>query len=185
MRPHFPTGIRVINNQTLRQLTGSDVLTVSQDLRKLRENGLLAQKGKGSATYYLAGPQFPEELPEPGVPVRGHETLPTKHTTLAPDHTTLRAKHATLRATLPEHLLIQLDELGKRPGERIRSVILELCSWKPLSSSELAEIIGRKDNESIRRDHLKPMIDEGQLEYVYPEMERHPQQAYRVVASAE
>lgn len=174
-----------INNQTLRQLTGSDVLTASQDLRKLRENGLLAQKGKGSATYYLPGPQFPEELPEPGVPVRGHETLPTKHTTLAADHTTLGAKHTTLRATLPEHLRIQVDELGKRPGKKIRSVILGLCSWKPLSSSELAEIIGRKDNESIRRDHLKPMIDAGQLEYVYPEMERHPQQAYRVVASAE
>jgi ATP-dependent DNA helicase RecG len=174
-----------INNQTLRQLTGSDVLTASQDLRKLRENGLLAQKGKGSATYYLPGPQFPEELPEPGVPVRGHETLPTKHTTLAADHTTLGAKHTTLRATLPEHLRIQVDELGKRPGKKIRSVILGLCSWKPLSSSELARIIGRKDNESIRRDHLKPMIDAGQLEYVYPEMERHPQQAYRVVASAE
>ena len=174
-----------INNQTLRQLTGSDVLTASQDLRKLRENGLLAQKGKGSATYYLPGPQFPEELPEPGVPVRGHETLPTKHTTLAADHTTLGAKHTTLRATLPEHLRIQVDELGKRPGKKIRSVILGLCSWKPLSSSQLAEIIGRKDNESIRRDHLKPMIDAGQLEYVYPEMERHPQQAYRVVASAE
>jgi ATP-dependent DNA helicase RecG len=174
-----------INNQTLRQLTGSDVLTASLDLRKLRENGLLIQKGKGSATYYLPGPQFPEELPEPGTSIRGHETLPTKHTTLAPDHTTLGAKHTTLRATLPEHLRIQVDELGKRPGEKIRSVILGLCSWKALSSSELAEIIGRKDNESIRRDHLKPMIDAGQLEYVYPDMERHPQQAYRVVASAE
>ena len=78
-----------------------------------------------------------------------------------------------------------MDELGKRPGEKIRSVILWLYSWKPLSSSELAEIIGRKDNESIRRDHLKPMIDAGQLEHVYPDMESHPQQGCRVVASAE
>ena len=52
-----------INNQTLRQLTGSEVLAASHELRKLRDAGLLLQKGKGSATYYLPGPAFPSDDP--------------------------------------------------------------------------------------------------------------------------
>ena len=165
---------RAINNQALRQITGSDILAASQDLRKLRELGLVAQKGNGSATYYLPGPEFPDESSE-------HATLAPGHTTLDAKHTTLAAKHKTLRESLPASLRQQVDELGQRPGEKIRTVILLLCSWRPLSSSELAEILGRKDNESIRRDHLKPMIDAGRLAYVFPDMERHPQQAYRTV----
>ena len=72
--------------------------------------------------------------------------------------------------------------MGRRPGDKIRPVIRELCAWKPLSSGELAQILDRTDNEALRRDHLKPMIDAGELEYTYPDMERHPKQAYRTVA---
>lgn len=85
-----------INNQTLRQLTGSDVLTASQDLRKLRELGLLSQRGKGSATYYLPGPHFPLEIPPDGTQVLEPTTLPPEHATLEPKHGTLVGEHGTL-----------------------------------------------------------------------------------------
>jgi ATP-dependent DNA helicase RecG len=177
-----------INNQTVRQTTGSDIMAASQDLRKLRDLGLVTQKGKGSATYYLPGPEFPHETPDRGSLVTEQATLAGKHTTLAGklttltgEHTTLAPKHTTLRESLPESLRHQVEELGQRPGEKSRTVILLLCAWKPLSSNELAEILGRKDSEAIRRDHLKPLIEEGRLAYVYPEMERHPEQAYRTV----
>src|SRR3989339_413504 len=42
-----------INNGTYRELTKVDTLTASQSLRRLRDAGLLAQKGRGSATYYV------------------------------------------------------------------------------------------------------------------------------------
>lgn len=192
-----------INNQTLRQLTGSDVLSASQDLRKLRELELLVQKGKGSATYYIPGPRFPSQerdqdtMATPKAPVvltiGGKAisidgkllTYTSDHTTLEAEHATLGTGHTTLRDSLPKELRAQVDRLGKRPGERIRSVILGLCARKPLSSSQLAEILGRKDNEAIRRDHLKPMIEAGQLAYSYPDMERHPQQAYRTTGSSD
>jgi ATP-dependent DNA helicase RecG len=179
-----------INNQTLRQLTGSDVLTASQDLRKLREFGLVIQKGKGSATYYLPGPTFPASKAAPDGPLTvetvppnaGHTTLAPGHTTLAPQHLTLTGEHPTLRNSLPENLRSLVESMGRRPGDKIRPVIRELCAWKPLSSGELAQILDRTDNEALRRDHLKPMIDAGELEYTYPDMERHPKQAYRTVA---
>jgi len=42
-----------LNNSTYRELTKVDTLTASQSLRRLRDAGLLAQKGRGSATYYV------------------------------------------------------------------------------------------------------------------------------------
>jgi ATP-dependent DNA helicase RecG len=41
------------NNSTYRELTKVDTLTASQSLRRLRDAGLLAQKGRGSVTYYV------------------------------------------------------------------------------------------------------------------------------------
>ena len=42
-----------IDNATYRDLSRLDALTASQALRRLRDAGLLAQKGRGSATYYI------------------------------------------------------------------------------------------------------------------------------------
>src|SRR5690606_34553347 len=77
-----------IDNQTLRQLTGDDVLTASQDLRRLRDGEIIEQKGKGSATYYIPGSQFPRVLEPKEKPVE-HRTLESEHATLGGEHTTL------------------------------------------------------------------------------------------------
>lgn len=176
-----------INNQTLRQLTGADVLTSSQDLRKLRELKLLTQKGKGSATYYLPGPLFPEET-DASVQGAGLATLAAKHGTLANEHGTLGDQHGTLSAShgtfgidLPPDLQMRISQLGTRPGEKIRPLILELCAIRPLPASHLAAILGNRNPRALKREHLEPMRTSGQLAYLYPEMERHPQQAYRTV----
>ncbi|MDP2833994.1 MAG: ATP-binding protein [Pseudomonadota bacterium] len=42
-----------IDNATYRELSKVDALAASQALRRLRDAGLLAQKGRGSATYYV------------------------------------------------------------------------------------------------------------------------------------
>jgi ATP-dependent DNA helicase RecG len=160
-----------IDNPTLRQLTGADILTASQDLRKLRAWELLRQMGKGSATYYLAGQNFPKAMEE-------HKTLQPEHTTLGGKHTTLRVGHTTLRDQLPADLKDAVGGLSGRPGLKIRPVIQRLCKWRQLTASEISQILSRRDSEAIRRDHLKPMVEDGDLAYLYPDMERHPQQAY-------
>src|SRR6185295_6288189 len=42
-----------IDNAAYRELARVDSLAASQALRRLRDSGLLAQKGRGSATYYV------------------------------------------------------------------------------------------------------------------------------------
>jgi ATP-dependent DNA helicase RecG len=167
-----------VDNQTLRQLTGSEVLAVSQELRRLRDIHLLESKGKGSATYYVPGAGFPaaKQADQPA----GHGTLGASHGTLSAGHGTLGASHGTLADSLPDGLRSKLEALGKRPGEKIRPMILELCAWRALTAAELAELFGRSDSKALKRDHLGPMIVDRELEYTHPDMERHPKQAYRI-----
>lgn len=166
-----------VDNRTLRQLTGGEVLSASNDLRRLRDLGLLVQKGKGSATYYVSGPELPPSEE------RGHGTLEFKHGTLSQRHGTLTRSHGTLAADLPAELAARVAALGLRPGPKIRPLIVELCTWRELSATQLAELLGRSDSKALKRDHLGPMVDSRQLEHTHPDMERHPQQAYRTTKS--
>ncbi len=162
-----------VDNQTLRQLTGAEVLPVSQELRKLRDFGLLESKGRGSATYYVPGTAFPTSE---------HTSLAAEHTALAGKHTALASEHPALAHRLPADLQKRLMSLRKRPPEtELREIILQLCDWQPLMATTLCEFLGRKDPDRLKRDHLNPMRKAGQLEYLYPDMERHPKQAYRTV----
>lgn len=50
--------LRAIDNSSYRQQSGLDTLAASQELRAMRDAGLLEMKGKGSATYYVPGAKF-------------------------------------------------------------------------------------------------------------------------------
>jgi len=173
-----------IDNPTLRQLTGSEVLAASQELRKLRDLKLLEAKGKGSATYYVAGSAFPSPLAKTShhdTLDPGHGILDASHGILSPEHGTLEAEHGTLASKIPESLKAEIENLGQRPGIAIRPVIQALCALRSLSVNELSEILGNRNPKALKNDHLRPMIQEGLLEHTYPDMEKHPEQAYRTV----
>lgn len=55
----FAREVGAIDNAVYRQLTGMDTLHASLELRKLRNDRLLAPRGKGAATYYVPGERFP------------------------------------------------------------------------------------------------------------------------------
>ncbi len=184
-----------IDNPTLRQLTGGEVLTTSHDLRKLRDASLLDKKGKGTATYYVRGTDWPAEIrrtePEHGALEAEHGDLEAEHGDLGAEHGALEAEHSALEPEhsalereLPDEIRENIDSLGVRPGKRIRPVIVELCAWRELSATEIGEILGRSDLSAIKRDHLRPMVEERLLEYKFPDMVKHPKQAYRVPQKA-
>ena len=79
----FAREMGAINNSAYRDINQMETLIASGHLRRLRELGLLAQKGKSSATYYvptnrlLAGAVSPAQrgLDSQGVPT-GLSTKP-------------------------------------------------------------------------------------------------------------
>jgi hypothetical protein len=57
-------------------------------------------------------------------------------------------------------------------------VIQQLCAWQPLTAQALTELLNKRDKKHFVRSHLTPMVKEGQLNYLYPEDEDSPDQAY-------
>ena len=53
-----------------------------------------------------------------------------------------------------------------------------------MSASEICTILGRKGVDRFKRDYLNGLRESGKLEYLYPDMERHPKQAYRTIKLA-
>lgn len=84
---------------------------------------------------------------------------------------------------LSEGLAQALQEMGKRTSvQKIRAVIAQLCALSPLKLPELVKILQR-DSDHLRKRYISKMIDDEELEYLFPESPNHPQQAYRAKKS--
>jgi ATP-dependent DNA helicase RecG len=161
-----------INNAAYRDINRVEALSASGHLRRLRDLGLLEQKGKSVGTYYE--PTW--RLLKPGDKRKPQSAQPTGPTLSATREPT--GFKGNLQG-LPTGLAEAVRSLGTRSAPAdTRRVILELCRWRPLSSEELADIVGRNQHYLLTT-LLRPMIRDGDLEYVYPDQPAHPQQAYR------
>lgn len=80
---------------------------------------------------------------------------------------------------LPQELKELINSINKHSSKKeVRFTIQKLCTWKPLTSQQLADLLKRKDKKHFVRSHLTPMIKEGILKYLFPEDEDSPNQAY-------
>ena len=80
---------------------------------------------------------------------------------------------------MPEELIEALQKIGKRtPVQKIRMIIAQLCALSPLKLPDLVEILQR-DSDHLRKHYISKMIDDEDLEYLFPESPSHPQQAYQ------
>lgn len=165
-----------INNAAYRDLNRVETLVSSGHLRKLRDAGLLDQKGKGAATFYVPT----ERLLNPAAAKSGNPgSRPTGAPPVSPADKPLTTGFRGNLQGLPTELADAVQELGQRasPAE-VRAVIQRLCAWKTLSSEQLSEILGRNQHHLLTT-HLRPMLRDGELLYLYPDQPAHPQQAYR------
>lgn len=189
-----------ITNAMYRELTGTDTLTASKSLLRLRDAGVLVAHGKGRRTYYRLNPQFVGDAPSGAGGVAGVKpeglTAQSEGFGAKPEGLTSKPEgfgaksegfptdrktktEATELPRLPDDLAEAAKGLGgKASKERIREVILRLCAWQPLRSVDLGRIMDR-DPAHLRQDYLYPMVEEGLLEFVHSENRAHPQQAYR------
>ena len=158
-----------VNNSVFRQFSGEDTLHASVALRELRDFGIIEQKGRGSATYYVPGQGFLQD---------NAETLQGNTETLQGNTETLQARLQDLRSrpTIAQ-ALSRLKKHTKRC--ELERIIVDICNDEPLKSIELAGLLKR--NETYLRGILSNMVGEkGPLSYTIPEMPTHPNQSYKV-----
>ena len=189
-----------LNNGTYRELTKVDTLTASQALRRLRDAGLLAQKGRGSATYYVPTDRLldsglssdPESLSGES---DGLSTklggLSSKVAALSTNPEALSAMLANeqdaqrkaLLNELPGSLAAKIGAIGQRhpPGE-VCDAIVEVCRLRDWRAEELATLLQRH-SRYVRNNYLRPLMRDGRLVMTNPNEPSDPQQAYRAVGS--
>jgi ATP-dependent DNA helicase RecG len=179
-----------INNATYRELNKVDTLAASTALRRLRDAGLLAQKGRSSATYYVPSDQL--FIGEDGSPAnfnslsshpealhRESGTLPRESGALSREQEARRI----LLTALPGELAARLGALGKRsPPDAVRTVVLDLLRHQAWRLEELGVLLQR-NSEYIRQKYVQPLLQTGQASMTRPEEPNDPQQAYYAAQS--
>lgn len=175
--------VGAINNAAYRDLNRVETLIASGHLRKLRDAGLLEQKGKGAATFYVPTERLlnPASIP-PGSPAA--KPQPQESTPATSSQSQGFPVLPQGFPTIPATLLAAVQGLGARANTaEVKPVIRQLCAWRPLRAEEVAAILQR-GQPYVTRTYLTPMVRDGELEFVYPDQPAHPQQAYRVATAS-
>lgn len=179
-----------IDNATYRDLNKVDTLAASQSLRRLRDAGLLTQKGRGSATYYVptdrlaadqeglsSNPSAPYLVTLPSLS-SNPPGLPSNPDSL---YSNLNEADDARRALLNEltgELAARVGAIGQRhPPEEVRQVVVDLCRLRAWRVEELASLL-RRNAETVRQNYLRPLMREGKLVMTKPNEPNDPEQAY-------
>lgn len=175
-----------IDNANFRALTKVDTLTASTALRRLRDAGLLVQKGRGSATYYVAAERLGlDTLSGNPQPLSGNPTpVSSNPNNLCsnPSDAENDAARTTLLDGLPGSLAARLGSIGRRhPPQETQDLVVELCRLRAWRVDELALVL-RRNPEVVRQNYLRPLMRDGRLTMTRPEEPNDPQQAYRTIA---
>ena len=156
----------------------------------IRADIILSQQGKGRGTYYLPTVKITNQI--------DHNTeataLNTEATTLNTEVDSLNTEVDSLNTEatalnteallkeLPKAINEDLANLKAKEKDKAKvcKVIESICVLRAYKLIEIASILG-KDENWISRQYIKPLIDDGKLNYLYPEMKNHPEQAYVTV----
>lgn len=157
----FVREVGAIDNTTYRQMADCDPLKASNDLRFLKTQNLFISRGKGKATYYIAGIDLNTPPPDLNTPPPNLNTPPLNLS--AP----------------PLEILDRIKALNKREHDKgkIETIILDLCNLRAMKASEIARYF-QKEESYFKRKYLSNLISEKRLKYLHPEMINHPEQAY-------
>ncbi len=170
----FVREVGAIDNSVYRSLNHVDASAAGKGLRELRRLELLADRGSGARTHYVAGPSMLARTltDAPTIHDKAHIMDGTIHD-IAPSGIALSELPLTLRTRVTNcRLTRRLDPTVAR------GLIQDLCAWRDLSLNDLAGLLDRTPAYVSQR-YLSPMISEGALAYLYPEMPQHPDQKYR------
>ncbi len=203
----FVRELGAIDNAAYRNLNRVDVLNASQHLRRLRDFGLLQQKGKSAVTYYVptekllapwrsSATSSPSASGRPGTetqsgnPVAQSGNSPTQSGNPEIQSGSLSAEASErvprLAAApgLPAELAASITNLKARVAQpEMEDLVWRLCAWKEFSTEELAQLLQR--NRNYVQDRLiTPMLRAGRLEMTIPDQPNHPEQRYRSISQS-
>ncbi|MDR9497870.1 MAG: ATP-binding protein [Hydrogenovibrio sp.] len=174
-----------VDNAALRAITDLDTLAASRVLTRLtHQRGLLKQGGAGASTYYqlVALPKMPLFTESKASDLGTDRTdLGSDRTDLGSDRTDLGSDRTDLGSDRIERyaeINKKIANLSARPRKEVLwPIIVELCLIEPQTIQGLAKRLNR-DITSIKQSYINPLRKQGWLDYIYPDVVNHPEQAY-------
>ena len=156
--------IGAVDNAAIRAISDLDSNEVSRVLRRLYYDlSLLTKGGAGSATYYQLNQEKIDQL------IINRTQLDPNASRLDPNAS---------RLELPIDLSEAINNLSTRPRKEVLwPIIIKLCDFSPMTVEYLANLLKRREDH-LKTNHLTKMRKEGLLDYLYPEVVSHPEQAY-------
>ena len=186
----FVREVGAIDNITYRQLNSdTNNQIASFDLHYMCTMGLLEQKGQSRNTYYIAGNSF-KEINGRGDGENGRgdgENGRGDEENSRGDGENGRGNGENGRGdgensrVIPEDLLERCKNLKKwEPSDKMKNLIVELCTSVPLSLGDIAKIVKRKP-ASVRSLYVNPLVKSKKLFFTIPAMINHPDQKYTTI----
>ena len=201
-----------IDNAAYRDLNQVDVLNASTHLRRLRDQGLLEQRGKGSATFYVPTSRFLSTLSGSALQGTGNEMLEKsikpagqpmqvsaeplrisddslRDSPLpAPKSSKQRRKSSKdagddlLVSGLPPSLQSRIKLLGRKPGPETLRPLISDLCALRPFSAAELASLLSRTRDHLLNEHVRPMVASGDLLPTLPDHPKHPRQAYRTAA---
>lgn len=170
--------VGAIDNSTYRTINREiDTLAASKHLRKLCDCGLLEKRGSGPATFYVPTAKSLDNWPPKPLGGVKPVELASKPLELEPKPLELEPKPVEL----PLELQQKIDSQGRKANrEQLLQLVVEILKIRPLSVTDLAEVLGRSPNH-VRSTYLHPLLEEGVVALSIPDNLTDPRQTYRVV----
>lgn len=178
-----------VNNSVYRDLNRVDVLNASLHLRRLRDIGLLQQKGKGANTFYVPTDKLLSPLMQQGEAAEGgapNPAMPARKPAKEASRKELEIKAkvgstdkpAKAKSAMPDSIAEKISSLSKKATLEVLMHLAEsLCAWQPLTTAELAEFL-KRNRTYIKNSIVTPMLKAGRLFPTIPDQPKHPQQRY-------
>jgi len=187
----FVKEVGAIDNQTYRQMADCDVIKAGSDLKVLKDKNLLTKKGRAKATYYIPGNAFNLEDYADSMEGSALSTeagvLNTQASALNTEAGALKAKTGVINredlfSELSPNLINRIKSIKQREKDRdkIKEIIKDVCRTRYYTLIELSIVFDRTI-KYLSREFIKPMINSGEIKYKYPEMLKHPKQAYKTI----
>ena len=178
----FTRELGAIDNITYRQLD-SDITSrkATFDLHRMCKEGLFELKGQKRNAYYVAGPEFIllnsnpiEEISRPAEEI----SRPIEEISRPIEEISRPAEEISRPMGFPENIQNRILDLKKwTPASEMKTLIIDMCTIKPLGLNEISVLLNRKPS-SIRYQYINLLIKQGKLFYTIPEMLNHPNQKY-------
>ncbi len=173
-------------HQQLCSQTSAHTREITLALVKLEKAGIIASSGEHKGkVYHDPSVIIPTPDNESGLFLAEHVFVTKPHNykglpespelspELSPETEEIRLEWEEL-----EEIAAAVKNNSRKAGkEAVSKVIIQLCSGRFISLTDLSTLLGMKP-DTLRKNYLNPLVSEERLRLAYPTTKNHPKQAY-------